>query len=258
MTTTLSFLKHPRLLILGEDIMALKQVNDLITINVPTKEPGFNLNDRTWTKSSDYTHWKAGALYCAVRDTTLQTLDDAVEFRHASNGADNSNNYQHTRTLIGYATDGRAGLRAFLWEPSLDQLKELAKHPQIDDSYLQISAKDVLAKQFKKGSTFLVPAQNLELSVAPNAEGESAYSSNDIVKLLIPNHAKDNAAYIGKRHKNGLVWFDRPNLPKGEMRVRPVGLGGGVFSSIDFVFAVGCFDNVRLARGVASGQKNSP
>lgn len=251
------------------DIIPFEEVSELFILKVPihfrAKEPGFRLNGRSytrssdfsWTKASPYTTWEDSALYCLIRDTNLQTLDDAVEFRHGTNGADKSNDFQHTRTLLGYTNDGRAGLRAFLWEPSLDDIKELVKHPQIGNAYLQFAANDALAKQIKySDKTFLMPAQNLKLSVAPNVDGESAYSSNEIVQLFMPKHAKDNAACISKFYRNGIVWFDRPDLSKGEMRVRPVGLGD-IGYTINLVNTYNFHDG-RPARGVAQSQKISP
>ena len=111
--------------------MAIEETKGIITIHVPTKEAGhvptreagYKLNDRIWTKSFEPRIWAGGVLYCSIRDAKLQTLDGAVEFRHDTNGADYSADYQNTGTLIALVID-REALRAHVYEPEQEELEQ--------------------------------------------------------------------------------------------------------------------------------------
>lgn len=244
--------------------MAFKETKDLITIRVPTKEPGYELNGRIWTKSSEPGIWADGVLYCGIRGARMLTLDGAVEFRHDTDGADNSANSQHTGTLLALVRDGEA-LRAHVYEPGQDELGQLARREGINTgsaSYIDVGTSSDLGKQIIKftsntGRTFIVPQKDLGLSVKPKG-GVTEYGTNEAVLKLMPQCAEKNAAYIaGRNSDKGFVWFDRPVLQSEQMRIRPVVLGGvgciddGVCADYDFGYS-------RRARGeVHVGQKNS-
>ena len=204
-----------------------------------------------WTQSSELIKWKGAVEYCQNQSGRLQTLDEAGQYRCENNGDDFSDMYQHTSTLIGYINDGKTGLRAFVFEPSLEQLLELTKHPQIDENYLQIPITDALAKQIikdAKNRTFKVSVGVLGLSVIANKQGESEYSTNEIMKMLMPGYAKDNAQHIAnKGYEAGYAWFDYNQPDKDNMKVRSVGLGGFVYGG---VVADGGFGSGGRVRGV--------
>lgn len=235
--------------------MEVQKVNDLI--KVQSKEPGYKLNGWVWTKSSDRVLWSPAVSYCADRGTKLVTLDDAVEFRHDMDGADNSNDYQHTGTLLALVDDGRAGLRAHVYEPSADELKKIAKKV-VETPYIDVSLGSELGRQVLKfskdtGRSFIVPPQNLSLAVAANEAGDSEYSKNDVVRKLMPSNASKNAAVIqGKGYSNGNVLiYPDDSLPNGIVRIRPVGLGDDVC----IYYAYNYFFNVGLARGLVHDEQ---
>lgn len=151
--------------------------------------------------------------------------------------------------------DGKAGPRAFIWEPNAEELEILASHPQITNAYLQLGAQDPLVAKIKafaeaNGRMFIIPKKDLELSVQPDASGNSAYSKHEVVGCLMgAGNAQKNAAVILQNgYEKGLVWFERPNLSKGGMRVRPLLLGG--FDYLNGIDANAIFYYGRRARGV--------
>ncbi len=251
--------------------MAFETIKDLITVNVPTKESGFQFNGRLWTRSSpDYLSWKGANEFCNNRSTLLNTLDEAVEFRFGSKGDDDSHLRQWSRTLIGYSPDGEAGNRAYLFEPNADELKLVLARPEIvnNQNCLLLDTKEDLGKCIKRFAsetdrTFIVPAEDLKLNIHPDASGHTEYGTSEKVKVFMPTQSEQNAAYIlanqDKVHRDycgfGHIWFARPVLKEGQMLVRPVGLGGsGYYYGIDGVDADVDFSYDRRARGVASAR----
>ena len=244
--------------------MAIEQTEGLITVRVPTKEAGYELNGKIWTKSSDRAVWRDCVQYCSDRKVPLQTLDQAVEFRHDQNGADESDRWQHTGTLLAIVQDGKAGLRAHVYEPEMQELERLADRKDIiaGAAYLDLARGSKLARQIlafakKTGRTFIVPEKDLALSVALHG-GQTDYGQHEAVRSLMPVCAEKNTANIKSRgYDTGRVWFARPNLQKDQMQVRPVGLGGDDYD-IDGVGAGIQFGSIGRARGVRpSAQKSS-
>ena len=254
--------------------MQLETVKNGITVYPSTTEDGFKLNDRLWTRlSPDYMNWKTSNEFCHDRNTLLGTLDDQVEFRHDTKGADDSHLSQWARTLIGLVPDGKAGDRAYIFEPNEDALRHMLALPAIapNQSYLLLDIKDDLAKSIKRFAsntdrTFIVPQEDLKLGIHLDAKNQTEYGTNEIVRDLMPRHAEQNAAYILANQDKvdpqyrgfGHVWFARPDLKKGQMFVRPVCLGGNDYGNINFVIAFDIFIINWRARGVASVQKISP
>ena len=251
--------------------MQLETVKNGITVYRPTTEDGFSLNGRLWTISSPaYLPWKGAIQFCQDRSTQLQTLDDAVEFRHATNGAPDSCLAQWTRTLICQTPDGHAGNRAYIFEPNDEELQLLLARPEIaqNEAYALLDVEEDLGKRVKRfadktGRIFIVPQNDLKLDIHPDASGQSTYGTSTDVKALMPNRSEQNAQYIlanqDKIHQIyrgfGCVWFDRSDLKKGQMMVRPVGLGGDDnYGDIFDVGAIGNFNGSRRARGVASAR----
>jgi len=237
--------------------MAVKQVQGLITVQVLTIEDGYEdvVSGRKFTKSSDWSdRWKLGFQYCAERGATPLTLDDTVWFRHDTGGMDYSDERQLTGTFIGLVSDGRAGLRAHVYDPSAEELLDIAKSFGNDDRYVDVAQGSVLERKFVDGGrTFPVPANDLVLSVEADASGKSVYSENHGVRSLMPKNAATNAAIIkGKGYDTGRVWFYHPALPKGTMRILPVGLGGVGCSDVYGIDADGNVDGGR-ARGLVHG-----
>ncbi|MBI4147851.1 hypothetical protein HY490_01025 [Candidatus Woesearchaeota archaeon] len=242
--------------------MAIQEVNDLITVRVPTTEKGYEDkgSGRQWTKSSDwFPRWKLGVQYCADRDAKLLTLDDAVEFRHDMKGDDHSYERQLTGTLIGFVSDGRAGLRAYVYDPSAEELLDIANRLGGGEWYVDVAKRSALERKFVNSDrTFLVPAQNLVLPVEANANGDSQYRKNDDVRCLMPNNAAKNAAIIkGRGFGNGLVLFYRPQLSANTMRILPVGLVGigDVCSNDGFGYGGRARGLVHVAQKSSSGNK---
>ena len=236
--------------------MAIQEVNDLITIQVSMQESGYEDKDtgRKFTISSDFLPWNLGVQYCADRDAKLLTLDDAVEFKYEVNGADYFNQRRLTGTLIGFVSDGRAGLRAYVYDPSAEELLDIAAKVSDDDiGYLDITKRSELKINFLNSDrTFIVPKTDLELSVDADKNGDSEYSRNDVVRCLMPNNAAKYAAVVeGKGHNHARVWFYRPKPkpPKGMMRILPVGIGG-VEYNFYYVDASSEFGDDGRARGV--------
>ncbi|MBI4449096.1 hypothetical protein HY641_03660 [Candidatus Woesearchaeota archaeon] len=256
--------------------MELKVIEKGITVCRPTTEDGFELNGRLWTKSSpECSLWKEAVGFCDDRKTLLHTLDETVEFRSATNGAHASNLPQWTRTLICLTPDGRAGQRAYIFEPEEDELRLVLARPEIakNQAYILLDTNEDLGKRVKRfgdktGRTFNVSQEALKLGIRPVTSGQSEYGTSVYTKALMPDHAEHNAQYIlanqDKVHQDyrgfGYVWFARPDLEKGHMLIRPVGLGssgnyddfGGVFADVGFNAGKG------WARGVASAPKKSP
>lgn len=187
--------------------MAIQEVNDLITVRVPTTEKGYEDKDsgRRWTKSSEPGIWAEGVSYCGIRGAKMQTLDDAVEFRHGSNGADGSSNYQHTGTLIALVNDGKV-VRAHIYEPEQDELEKLASREDVKAGcayFIDVDSTGDLGKRIidstnTTGRTFIIPNEKLRLSVLP-ADGVTDYGKNEVVLQLMPRCAEKNAAYMQAR-----------------------------------------------------------
>lgn len=220
------------------------------TNTLKTTEDGYRFNGKLWTKSSGKLVWLSAVRYGQDRNARLQTLDEAVEFRHGMKGEDSSNNYQHTSTLI--ATGMVFGkLRGFVYEPAFDELVEFAGQDGLAQLlYLEVSKDSKWGKRFLASERTFPVTENLELNVQPDNQGDSAYSKNEVVEALMPNSAKKNAEILHLRgYLNGRVWFDRTKLSNEVLRILPVGLGGVGY--VRYVFADNLFDHAGCARAVA-------
>ncbi len=256
--------------------MKTRTIKNSILVCQPNNEDGFYLNDRLWTKSSpEFSNWQACVEFCSNRNMLLQTLDDAVEFRYKTNGADNSNYYQVTSTLIAMALDEVAGIRAYIFEPDQEEIRILLKRQEIiqNKSHISLDISEDLGQRVKRfanktGRTFIMPDEDLQLDIKPNESGQSSYGTSVYVAALLPKYAEQNAKYIlaYQAEQNsismfiyqekvypdnqalGCVCFARPKLEHGQMILLPVGLGGED-DLINYIFADDSFYLWGLARG---------
>jgi hypothetical protein len=238
--------------------MAIEETKDIISIHF--KEAGYKFNGKIWTKSSDpvtwhydFRTWADNVEYCSIRGAQMQTLDSAVEFRHGTNGADNSEKYQHTGTLIALVKYGKA-LRAHIYEPGQEELEQLASRMGTGQPFIDVNSTSDLGRRIIDSTkqtrrTFIVPEEDLELSVLPKG-GHTDYGTNKVVLQLMPRCAEKNAAYVAENEFERIhILFDRPVLESGQMRIRPVGLGYNDYDNIEGVRADNGFDDGGWARG---------
>ncbi|HLC33158.1 MAG TPA: hypothetical protein VJJ82_04995, partial [Candidatus Nanoarchaeia archaeon] len=226
-------------------ITMIKEVPNLVPVS--GKEPGYEFNGKIWTKSSGLVYWHEGVAYCAARNGPLQTLDEAVEFRHDSGGADSSGKLQLTGTLLAVDHDNCA----HVYEPSLAKLVVVASIPEVIQRMPYFDVREdgelgtaILNYSKSKERSFVVPSEHLVFSVSADAQNDSDYSRNETVRKLMPRNAKKNAANIARAgYSCGKIWFARRSTPaKGYLRVRAVGLGGGGGVSSVVAGVVGFYD----------------
>lgn len=229
------------------------QVEDVFSVpNVilgTVRESGYRLSDgdkRVWTMSSRVLLWHDGVKYCSARGSKLQTLDDAVLFRHETRRAYDSDLRQLTGTLVAIGNDGEAGLHAYVWEPSADELVALAERDDMQKGcYVDVAKNSAIGRRvLKTDRTFIVPSSfDPELSVKTDEQGNSPYSKDEKVLALMPKNARLNAENIARSgYKTGKIRLhhDRRAWVDGQLRIRPFGLGGTcgcVFSDSDSVYA---------------------
>ena len=245
--------------------MAIQEVKNLITVQehgkCPRQESGYKDDDsgRIWTISSWFNRWKLGVQYCADRGAKLCTLDEIVEFiLGAGYYCNNAYSAHQTGTLIGFVSNGRTSVRAYVYDPSAEELLDIAAKLSDKDEYLDVTERSKIQRKFLNSDrTFVVQNIDLSLSLEADENGDSNYSMNDVVRCFMPKNAVKYAAVIKGIFGsiNGRVWLYHSELPKGTMRIRTVGINKYVIGN---VYSFRGFGNIDRASGlIHSTQKIS-